>query len=483
MLYLSKSKNTIRKMGGGKKLPPFFFSMMRKYFYLGIIMMATLLTSYNYVFAAMNLAVVPVEGGESIRFGRVDKNSYVSREVRIRINSTDGVQYELRQALLEPLTSDTGMTLNEGVVKYYTVRGTNAYGSLYGDTVRNLSVREDVLYTSNTTGTSDSFTVVYVADGKALVHSGHFRGRIIYTLEPRGGGSPQHVIMNVDLDAEAGIDVSIKTSSGASQISLETTSPETEKDFLVFNLGTSIGESFRVYQKLESGLQSSLGKILPPGLVKFFLSGARNGEMYYRSPACLMGEEVLIYSSVSGREDSFQINFFLDESKIEEAEAGSYRGRITYTLEGRSIHRTFTVDIEVRIHKVFNMDIIAEDGLTFSHLAPNTPPQERAVEIKVKTNLSRPYQVTQIVPEPMTDRRGRIIPERFFQMKVEPEEKDKGEAKFLDFTPVKTGSTVIFTSNDKGDPASFRVIYRLLPSLEIPPGNYSAQVTYSLSEN
>ena len=194
MLYLKAIKNNNFREKGGKMCLSFFMdnSKMRVYLlFLGIMAIVAFRTE-----ASLNLTVTPYEG-MSLRFGEVNSNSYINKEVKIRITSTDGVQYRLRQRLLEPVVSDKGEILNEGVLSFYTVRGTNAAGSLYQDILRSLSTRDEILYTSNRAGDSDSFVVVYSIDGKKISQRGSFRGKILYTLESIGGASSKTYILDL----------------------------------------------------------------------------------------------------------------------------------------------------------------------------------------------------------------------------------------------------------------------------------------------
>ena len=45
--------------------------------------------------ATLNISVAPLTGGNSLRFGRISSGDEISKEVRIRISSTDGRQYQV----------------------------------------------------------------------------------------------------------------------------------------------------------------------------------------------------------------------------------------------------------------------------------------------------------------------------------------------------------------------------------------------------
>lgn len=450
-------------------------SKMRVYLlFLGIMAIVTFRLE-----ASLNLAVTPYEG-MSLRFGEVNSDSYINKEVKIRITSTDGVQYRLRQRLLEPVVSDKGEILNEGVLSFYTVRGTNAAGSLYQDTLRSLSTRDEILYTSNTAGDSDSFVVVYSIDGKKISQRGNFRGKILYTLESIGGASSKTYILDLSFNANPSIDIAIEAPSGKT-VRLGTRYDSELKSSLKVKLNIPSENNIKIYQDLTEPLTKEDGTVLEDGVVKFFVSGLAEGESNYKNLSSLARGRALIYSSDEGSSE-FYINFSVDEELIKGVSAGLYKGNLIYYFEGENINKTIPIGLEVEIARVFDIKVTSEEGLSFLGVKPDNPPQEKAVKVEVNTNMKTPYQVIQRIDTPLTDEKGNKIPEKFFRMKVELPGEDKGKTDFLNFQPAGVGDKVIFTSNAEGDPVTFDIIYRLDVSYEVVAGDYSTQVTYLLSE-
>ncbi len=477
MVYYKAIKNNNFREKGGKECLSFFMdnSKMRAYLlFLGIMAIVTFTVE-----ASLNLTVTPYEG-MSLRFGEVNSDSYINKEVKIRITSTDGVQYRLRQRLLEPVVSDKGEILNEGVLNFYTVRGTNASGSLYQDTLRVLSTRDEILYTSNRTGDSDSFVIVYSVDGKKISQSGHFRGKILYTLESVGGASSKTYILDLSLNANPAINVTIEAPSGR-VVKLGTRYDSDLKSSLKVKLNIPPESNIKIYQDLTEPLTKEDGTVLEEGAIKFFVSGLSKGESNYKSASSLMRGRALIYSSDEGSSE-FYINLFIDKELIKGASAGLYKGELIYYFEGENINETIPIKLEVETARVFDIKVTSEEGFSFLGVKPGNPPQEKVVKVEVNTNMKAPYQVIQRVTMPLTDEKGNKIPEKFFRMKVELPGKDKGKTDFLDFHPVGVGDKIIFTSTAEGDPVSFDIIYRLDVSYEVIAGNYSTQVTYLLSE-
>jgi len=432
--------------------------------------------------ADLNLTVAPYEGGGGLRFGRVNETSQVSKEVKIRISSTDEERYQIKQRLLEPIVNENGITLDEGVISFYTVRGSNALGSLYQDDLRSLSSREDILYSSNQSGSSDSFDIVYSLDGSKLAELGQFQGRILISLEPAGSSSPQTVILTLDFNAELEFEINLESSKGASKLRLDTKSEDTMKEYLEFNLTGNLDEELELYQEVVSIPCSEAGATLNSKVLKFFISGSTSEGIYYRTPQYLEYKDMLIYSSLGG-EDSFQINFSIDpEANLNDIEPGLYRGRLAYHLEGENIDQVIPIDLEVEVRTIFDIEIIMEENLAFKNLKPNSLPQEKTVIIEVNSNIKQPYQVTQTAY--LANKEGEGIPESCFTMRQEHLlEEEKGELKFEGFSPVpiEEKDMLIFTSDAQGSPISFKIIYRIMPGYKLPAGDYSGQISYSLS--
>ena len=47
----------------------------------------------------------------------------------------------------------------------------------------------------------------------------------------------------------------------------------------------------------------------------------------------------------------------MDPEKIDQAEAGTYKGQIKYTVEGVSNHQEFIIDMECVIQPLFTIDV------------------------------------------------------------------------------------------------------------------------------
>jgi hypothetical protein len=74
------------------------------------------------------------------------------------------------------------------------------------------------------------------------------------------------------------------------------------------------------------------------------------------------------------------------------------------------------------------------------------------------------------------------MPEQYFTFKQELLGGQAGRVGFDDFSPVSTGETSIYFSDNKGSAGRFHVIYRLKPYPTMVAGDYTTAIRYSLGE-
>ena len=420
---------------------------------------------------AATISVISYEGGRKLNFGNVDTDSLVSRELKITVTSSDNIPYQVKRIIIQPITSEKGSPLKEDVLSFYTVRGSNARGSLYRTIKEPMSFRDEVLYISDGQGTSDSFKLVYVFDGKKLTTPGSFYGRVGYVLEPKSGSAQTSVF---DIRFNAQLEFEVQMEMLGRTLKLSTKSEQDYSGYVDFHLKSSAGRRLDIYQRPEVFPANDQGVVLAEGAIKFYISAKEQ----FQSPTVLEKAEALIYSSQEAT-DSFRINFMIDPEKLKNTESGIYRGKLIYRLQEKDRQKIIPLDIVVGLERVFDIKVTSE-GLAYN-LKPDSLPQEKIVLIDVESNLQTAYQISQTFSRPLTDLKGNTIAAKYFSMRQELL-KGAGEAMFPQFAPVESGESTIFISDNKGENASLQVIYRLTPSIDISAGNYSTSVTYSLSE-
>ncbi len=436
--------------------------------------------------AAASLSITPLEGGNSLRFGRVTSENAINKQVRIRVTSDLGVKYQVEQRLLEPLRNDRGELLNAEAFNFYTLRGSNLVGSLYQDTPYKVDTFKRVLYVSAAAGTGDSFSVIYSIKPSKINISGNFLGRILYTFTPLGSsGTQREVILNVYFETEKNFQVSLKTSSQGSRTLRLSPDKDQLNGYLKISTEGSLGQKYEVKQLVQEPFKNEKGEVLPLDLVKVFAL-SNKGQIYASSPTPLARKPLLIYSSQArGDSDEIVVNFSVDTKDFEELPSGRFKALVLYNVESLgSLIKRLPLDISLEIKPLFDIEVISESmgGLQFRNLKSDSGSIEKEVIIKVKTNLSRPYNVIQNLTNPLANQSGNTIPLQFFRLKEEKAKDNPGTIIFSQFSALSLGDTRVFASNSTGDSSEFKIIYSLEVPRDMIGGDYFTGLNYSLVE-
>ena len=431
--------------------------------------------------AVLSLSVNPADGGNTLRLGRVDGDVEVSKAVKLRMTSNEGKQYQVFQRLENSLTNERQAILHSQALSVYAASGSNASGTLYAQFNEPLGMTDQLVYTSAPDGQNDTLTLVYGINSEKINASGNFSGRITYVVRSLGGGSQDQVVLNVYLEISNNYKVTLQGARSPDRLHLELTGRSNKDDGIKVDISGNPGEEIRIYQEVQNFPQNESGEELNNGALQFITSGAR-GEIYHLSPEILNRKRVLVYKSKE-TDDDFGINFTLDPQTLGQLKAGLYRGRIVWTVESSQGSQDFPLDIEVRIEPIFELEVVLPgQGVKFARVLPSDPPQTQEINVRVKTNLGKPYIVMQNVSSPLTNPRGDEIKKDFFTIKTELIGQGLGRPGAVDFMPVGVGETPVFFSDHQGAPAEFKVIYRLKSYPEISAGDYSAPIVFSLGE-
>jgi len=439
--------------------------------------------------AEFSLSVRPYEGGYDLNFGKVGRAALgVNQELSVNIRSDIGKQYRLIQNFFEPLTNSQGDTIPlQGTCFLYALRGSAKFGTFSVEQETPASFARTIIYTSNATGLSDSFTLVYSLRGPFAVPSGSYRGRVSFSLEAIDSNQPaQTASMNIFCEVESAAYIEIKTPDGSKSMRLNSKSPEFGSSPVAFNISSGLGRQYRIIQSIREPLRSNDGFELAQNAVVFQMEEIKKGSGPTQPTAITLKPETIYQSDTSGRPDNFIENFRL--SDLSGCKAGTYKTGVTYFLEdgaGQAAKRLDTYLLEIEIAKEFDLELKTESEggvILFKGLGPNQPPRTFEIEVRVKTNINKRYQVTQNVASDLINKEGKIIPSKYFTIKTAALENTKGVLKCLQSVEVKRGDTVLFVSDKSGSADSFKTIYELSASEGVLAGDYSASVVYSLSE-
>ncbi|MFH0855981.1 MAG: hypothetical protein V1869_05715 [Candidatus Omnitrophota bacterium] len=440
-------------------------------------------------FATFGLSYTLNEGGYRLEF---DQNNFSRGVTFTTTNDTVNNRYEIRQRIENPLRNRDNPTVTLGdnfVVR--GLRGSNKYGDLRIPT-GDIPVRNDeLIYVSNPAGTADSFTLVYGIANSQKFAPGYYTGRISLILYPIGASqSPVTKVLEVYVtipNDSGSLSVSVAPAEGASSIILN---PSDSNDLrglanAVVTINSSFNGPFKIMQVLSRPIQSQDGKFIENNNLLFSIPDAQKG-VAINKPTPVSNSTQTIYSSrPDGSADkAFVIAYSL--SNPLGLVAGSYRSRIQYFLEfaGKQVNLG-ALDLEIRQERIFEISISPQDqryNIDFADLKPGVGPRINEVLIEVKSNLGRPYQVTQNVFSELSNSSGGKIPAEYFSLQTLAQNNTRGSLKVTGKTPIEKGNLLLFVSDPSGSADKFKVIYELVCPADLRAGNYSSQITYTLTE-
>lgn len=454
-----------------------------KFLFAGL-MILQMFFSPKFALATFSISVTPYEGGSDLRFGKTNNmEPYANKELVVSISSDIAKQYQLIQTLLDPLSNDRGDSLSRENFSVYAIRGSNKYGTVSVEQETSVSPSRAIIYTSTPQGLADSFNLVYVLKPPFNVPSGSYRGRIAFTLEPIDS-TQQSVTTILNIFAEIDIEssIEIKTTTGSRAINLSSAKPEFQASDVLVDIKGNTGSQFKISQIIDQPLESSQGQRLPYEAVNFKINGARNGTGAAQEVTLSPRQDVVYTSGSRGDADNFAITYSLAEP--EKQRAGKYRTNLKYIMEGMATQKLLgNFSLEVEIARIFDLIITPEMGgsMQFGDLKLNQPAKQSEVTVEIRSNIGRQYQVNQHLISGLVNKEGRVIPLKSFTLREEGVG-TKGTLRFTAPAEIKTGETTLFISDKNGSSDKFKVIYELAPSAEVKAGDYSGNISYSISE-
>lgn len=438
--------------------------------------------------ATFDLSYILTEGGYRLEFDR----SNFSRGVTFTVSTDIAKRYEIRQRIESPLRSRDNPSVTIGnnfVVRGF--RGSNKSGDLRIPTGDIVVRNDELIYVSNPAGIADSFTLVYAITNSQELAPGYYTGRISLVLSPIGSSQmpvTKVIEVYVTIPNDGGsLSVSVAPAEGASSIILN---PSDSNDLrgasnAVVTINSSFNGPFRIMQMLPQPIQSQDGKFIDNNNLLFSVPDARKG-VAINQPTPVSNNIQTIYSS---RPDGSADKAFIIAYSLADPlslVAGNYRSRIQYLLEsaGKQINLG-ALDLEIRQERIFEISISPQDqrySIDFVNIKPSDGPRLNEVLIEVKSNLGRPYQVTQNVLSELISGEGEKIPSKYFSLQTLSVNDIKGNLKIPNKIPVEKGNLLLFVSDTNGSADKFKVIYELTCPADLRAGNYSSRITYTLTE-
>lgn len=439
------------------------------------------------VFAAFSVSVSPYEGGYDLRFEKITPNTgRANKELNVTINSDINKQYRLYQEIMQPLSTPEGTTIPYANFVVYDIRGTNKFGTMNVDQEVPVMSGRQLIYTSNQTGSPDSFTLVYGILPSPAVAPGYYKGRLAFTIDPIDASQASNtVFLDIYAQFEGITSIEVKTETGIKAIVLKQDREENRAASVAITINGGFGKPFKILQLLSEQPISSEGQLLDWQAIKFRGRDAAKGITPSQDSALSNQQQVVYESTYRGDADSFVLDYRIDDLSAQRA--GKFKSRIKYLLESEAtgIRLIDTLDLEIENPRIFSLLIYPENqkgAIEFLNLRPtDVSPRQAEVTLEVKSNTGKQYQVTQNMASELSNKEGVVIRSKYFTLRTEGLE-TKGVLKVIAAEEMKKGETVLFVSDPNGSPDKFKLVYQLAVSRDIKAGDYSTQITYSISE-
>ncbi len=460
--------------------------------FTAVVFLAAALFIQADAYALFDFSVSPRRGGQDLRIHmegalqeQQGKGILRNEEVRVTINTTEGVPYRITETVNQvPTDMRTGKTLP--LNSFFQFSPSTTVGRL--ETVLESPVSPGVkqIYT-NSTGESDEFILVFNVRLGEDQPGGLYHTQITFTAEALNPGSasfsPRLVTMNVDVDIPQTFRVTTRALRGGRELDLGRIRKDGESGSAVYrvDVDSSIGAEYRIVQQLIEPLSSPEGETLDTGALSWSLvQGSGSGS---QARPVSTSPENLYRSDAQGSGDALQIQYAVTPAAGQKA--GIYRGVLAYKVESNSPlvrQEMISVPIVLEVEPILYLDIETREGggISFGSFRSQDEAREIQVTLSVHTNLGKEYTVSQILPHALAARDGSsTIPLGALQYYG-------SEAKFGLLTsqspiPVKEGETVVYRSDSKGMAESFSLNYRLAIPKDTPAGAYNSELKYSIT--
>lgn len=433
--------------------------------------------------AVFDLQVTPRRGGQNIRFEESEPGGLLrNEELTAAVISTEGAPYRIYQTLYQPLTNERGDVIPQH--QFIQFSPTNTLGNLRVQIETPVTMGQTTIYTSNGAGESDTFVLVLnvrVPEGQP---GGVYHTQLTFQAEPtspRPGMTTQIVTLDVRVEIRPRFRADITGVRGSRKLDLG----KIDKDHpdaaeaLAMQIESNVNAPYRILYQLTEPLASSEG-IPMEGAFTLSARSERGGRVA-QSEEVAQAARVL-YTSENGGPDALELAFRIEPAAAQKA--GTYQGLLRFWVESsdpRASSWFATIPVRVTVEAVFDLTVDfagGDPGLAFG-LFKDDAEKERTLILRVRSNLGKPYQVTQVVSKKLTNPGGEVIPVGLFQFFGDKSE--TGKSLVTVPTEVKEGESSVFLSDDNGSPEEVTLHYRLRVPLDQRSGLYNAEIKYSIT--
>lgn len=410
-----------------------------------------------------------------------------NEELTLSVTTDRATQYRIHQMLFQPLTNEFGNVIPQGALIVFSP--SNPLGVLRTQLETPVTMGQVPIYTSNSSGESDSFVLAFNLQIPENQPGGVYHTTITFTAEPvntASGVSPSVVNMDVRVDIRPDFKITIQNANGGKDLNfgkITKDRPAANVAFVI-HVESNIGSPYKIIQQMTEPLSSSEGESLADDSLRFAVTGGLKGTSKVTGNSSPLSEvPVLLYlSSEKGSGDDLQIQYQLNPDLKQKA--GIYSGNLTFKVESSATffsNQVFNVPVHVEIEPVFYLDVEPEQGsgLHFGAYKTGEEKQEKRIILTVHSNLGEPYQVSQIVSRKLTSLEGAVIPREHFTFFGS--EAQTGLLAVMSPKEVPEGESLVFTSSKLGTPEKFTLNYSLTIPKEAKSGIYNSDIKYSIT--
>jgi len=404
-------------------------------------LIAILILSFLAVFSRIqaadlfNLSYALTEGGYQLALDPA--NPY--KGINIKIDSTISTRYEVIQRIIQPLASrdNPGQVIQDNFV-VRGISGSNRLGNLRFSTGNTPVRSEDIIYVSDSAGSADGFSLVYGLANVENLQPGYYSGRISFTLNPIGSGQQQvtkilEVYVSVTDQGQAKPRVEISTANGSKYLTLNSNKKKNQGsgDVLV-KINSAAKKQFSIIQFMPEPVESEEGNLLDNETVNFIVKNTNKGSSIDKLTALTSGPQRIYTSGIDGSTDnSFAITYSLGD--LSKQKVGRYKSRIQYLWEEAGAQTKIdNLELIIDNERIFDLIASPQDqkyAIEFRDLKPLGQPKTSEVILEVKTNLGKPYQISQEVSSELANKEGQEISSKYFTFHTENID-SKGNLKF-----------------------------------------------------
>jgi hypothetical protein len=259
-----------------------------------------------------------------------DRQDPGSNTVVFKIKGSLGKQFRIQQVVTEQPMSLEGALLDWQAVKFI---GRDSQKGSVVNRETFLSMRQEVIYESSSSGESDTFAIDYALNDISSRKAGKYKTNVKYLLDVPGSDLKLIDTVTLIVDNPRIFELLVKPEAGGViRFTGVRPSQSPKGSEVVIEVKSNTGRPYQVTQRMTSDLMSTGGNTISSQFLRIReMSLDTKGTLKFPSAAPLgAGETILFVSDPLGSGDTFKVIYELTPST--EIKAGDYSAKIVYSI-------------------------------------------------------------------------------------------------------------------------------------------------------